>query len=97
MKSLFLVVVMATASNAAHASSTNNTTKPNIVFVLTDDNGWAGVGYNNPYVQTPHLDALADSGLKLTSQYVYKYCAPTRGSFLTGETLLSPPQCSIKR
>eukprot|EP01047_Picozoa_sp_COSAG01_P034051 COSAG01_NODE_2537_length_7450_cov_5.509411_4_plen_508_part_00 len=58
--------------------------RPHIVFVLVDDNGWAGVGYNNPHVSTPKLDALASGGLKLTSQYVYKYCAPTRGSFLTG-------------
>ena len=58
--------------------------KPHIVFILTDDNGWAGVGYNNPHVHTPNLDALAADGLKLTSSYVYQFCAPTRGSFLTG-------------
>jgi arylsulfatase A-like enzyme len=49
-----------------------------------DDNGWAGVGYNNPHLNTPTLDSLASDGLKLTSHYTYKYCAPTRGSFLTG-------------
>eukprot|EP00041_Stephanoeca_diplocostata_P036965 m.1375855 g.1375855 ORF g.1375855 m.1375855 type:complete len:654 (+) comp24961_c0_seq4:97-2058(+) len=58
--------------------------KPNIIMVLVDDNGWAGVGYNNPHINTPHLDALAADGLKLTRHYVYQYCAPTRGSFLTG-------------
>ena len=42
-------------------------TPPHIVFVLTDDNGWAGVGYNNPHVSTPTLDNLAAGGLKLTS------------------------------
>lgn len=53
-------------------------------MALTDDNGWAGVGYNNPHLNTPHLDALAAGGLKLTSHYAYKFCAPTRASFLTG-------------
>jgi len=53
-------------------------------MVLTDDNGWAGVGYNNPTVSTPALDALASGGLKLTSMYAYQFCAPTRSSFLTG-------------
>ena len=71
---------VAQAAGAAHAQAV----KPHIVFVLVDDNGWAGVGYNNPHISTPHLDALAAQGLKLTSQYVYKFCAPTRGSFLTG-------------
>ena len=51
---------------------------------LTDDNGWAGVGYNNPHVATPALDALAAGGLILTAHYAYKFCAPTRASFLTG-------------
>jgi arylsulfatase A-like enzyme len=57
---------------------------PHIIFVLTDDNGWAGVGYNNPNINTPTLDHLAETGLKLTSHYAYKFCAPTRASFLTG-------------
>ena len=57
---------------------------PHIIFILTDDNGWAGVGYNNPALHTPTLDAMAADGLTLTSQYVYQFCAPTRGSFLTG-------------
>ena len=58
--------------------------KPHIVFALVDDNGWAGVGYNNPHLQTPKLDALCASGLKLTSQYVYKYCSPTRTAIQSG-------------
>jgi arylsulfatase I/J len=61
-----------------------NAAPPHLVMVLTDDNGWGGVGYNNKEVDTPILDDLAMNGLKLTSHYVYKYCAPTRASFLTG-------------
>ena len=68
----------------AHSTVLAATMPPNLVFILTDDNGWAGVGYNNPYVHTPTLDALAADGLKLTSHYVYQFCAPSRGSFLTG-------------
>ena len=40
------------------------------------DNGWAGVGYNNPNLHTPQLDALCGGGLKLTSHYVCA-CHPT--------------------
>ena len=43
---------------------------PHIVMVLTDDNGWAGVGYNNPNLHSPNLDTLAKDGLILTSHYV---------------------------
>ena len=63
---------------------TNASALPHIIFALVDDNGWAGVGYNNPHLHTPTLDSLAGGGLKLTSHYTYKYCAPTRGAFLTG-------------
>eukprot|EP00038_Savillea_parva_P017558 m.20799 g.20799 ORF g.20799 m.20799 type:complete len:673 (+) comp3829_c0_seq1:86-2104(+) len=73
---LFAVLVASMASAAPQ--------KPHIVFNLVDDNGWAGVGYNNPYLNTPTLDSLAKGGLTLTAHYVYQYCAPTRGSFLTG-------------
>eukprot|EP00039_Didymoeca_costata_P030846 m.31698 g.31698 ORF g.31698 m.31698 type:complete len:644 (+) comp8339_c0_seq1:63-1994(+) len=66
------------------ASENKSDLKPHVVMMLVDDNGWAGVGYNNPFLNTPTIDTLAKGGLTLTSQYVYKYCAPTRGSFLTG-------------
>ncbi len=76
---LAAIVGLLAGAAAVHGSAT-----PHIVFVLTDDNGNAGVGYNNPHISTPTLDALAADGLKLTAHYTYKYCAPTRGAFLTG-------------
>ena len=57
---------------------------PHVVFILTDDLGWNYPGYHNPEVITPTLDALASGGVRLESHYAYKYCSPTRGSFLTG-------------
>ena len=46
---------------------------PDFYFVLTDDLGVGGVGYNNPELRalnvTPHLDAMAAEGIKLTSHY----------------------------
>lgn len=81
---LVATVVVTVLAASARAANGKQAQKPHVVFQLVDDNGWAGVGYNNPYIKTPTLDALAAGGLTLTAQYVYQYCAPTRGSFLTG-------------
>ncbi|MBL9214527.1 MAG: sulfatase-like hydrolase/transferase [Opitutaceae bacterium] len=60
--------------------------RPNIVLVMSDDQGWGDVGYNgNPRVRTPHLDTLAREGLRLDRFYAAgPVCSPTRGSCLTG-------------
>ena len=57
---------------------------PNIVFVLVDDWGFADVGFRNPQIKTPNFDTLAKTGLLLNRHYVYRYCSPSRASFLTG-------------
>ena len=58
--------------------------KPNIVFVLVDDWGFAEVGFRNPKLKTPNFDELAKTGLVLNRHYVYMYCSPSRASLLTG-------------
>jgi arylsulfatase A-like enzyme len=59
--------------------------RPNIVFILSDDMGWAEPGFNggNPEL-TPNLDRLATDGVRLSQFYVHSVCTPTRGAFLTG-------------
>ena len=61
-----------------------STTKPHIVFVFVDDWGYSDVGFRNPAIKTPSFDMMAKSGLLLDRQYVFKYCSPSRVSFLTG-------------
>ena len=65
-------------------ADTFQATKPNIVFVLVDDWGFADVGFRNPDIKTPNFDMLAKSGLVLNRHYVFKYCSPSRASLLTG-------------
>lgn len=61
------------------------TPPPHLVVMLTDDLGFNAPGYRNPDLITPTLDRLATKeGVILEQFYTYKYCAPTRGSFLTG-------------
>ncbi|WP_283433100.1 sulfatase family protein [Neorhodopirellula lusitana] len=58
--------------------------RPNVVVIVSDDQGWADIGYNNPKVYTPHLDQLASSGVKLMNHYVMPQCTPTRVALMTG-------------
>tara|TARA_R110000850_G_scaffold96999_6_gene202662 strand:- start:515 stop:2080 length:1566 start_codon:yes stop_codon:yes gene_type:complete len=59
--------------------------RPNIIFILSDDMGWAQPGFNGGKAElTPNLDAMAAEGLQLTQHYTHSVCAPTRGAFLTG-------------
>ena len=60
-------------------------TQPNIIIVLTDDLGWKDVGYNDSEVQTPTIDRLAASGVKLKRYYAQPTCSPTRTSLMTGQ------------
>ena len=59
-------------------------TRPNLVIALADDLGFSDVGWVNPSVKTPTLDALARGGVILHRLYVFCYCSPTRGALLTG-------------
>lgn len=68
----------------AHAAAENPSTRPHIVFILSDDQGFDDIGYRNPEIITPHLDALASSGVKLEQFYVQPVCTPTRACLMTG-------------
>ena len=59
--------------------------RPNIVFIMSDDMGWNQPGFNGSTKGlTPNLDKLAGESLSLTQFYTHSVCAPTRGAFLTG-------------
>lgn len=58
--------------------------KPNIIYILADDLGWADVGWHGSEIKTPHLDKLADGGAKLEQFYVLPVCTPTRAALMTG-------------
>ena len=58
--------------------------RPNIVFIMADDLGWADVAFHGGNAPTPHLDRLAKDGLELTQHYVAPVCSPTRCGLLTG-------------
>jgi N-acetylgalactosamine-6-sulfatase len=74
-------VMLALAAAAAGAAD-----RPNIILILADDMGYADAGcFGGKAAATPHLDALAASGVKLTRFYAASaVCSPTRASILSG-------------
>ena len=59
--------------------------RPNIVIVITDDQGYGDLGcHGNPVIKTPHLDKLHDESTVLTDYHVAPTCSPTRAALLTG-------------
>jgi len=61
--------------------------RPNIIYILTDDLGWAELGcYGNKFNETPNLDRLARQGMMFTDAYAAApVCSPTRAALLTGQ------------
>jgi len=59
--------------------------QPNIIIILSDDQGWGDLGFNgNQAVSTPMLDKMAKNGVSFQHFYVSPVCSPTRAEFLTG-------------
>jgi arylsulfatase A-like enzyme len=72
------------ATTAAEAASRG---KPNIIFILADDLGWAELGcYGNTFNETPNLDRLAAEGMRFTDAYsTAPVCSPCRASLMFGQ------------
>lgn len=85
---LFLLVVsmftLFVESSTAHAGKRRD--KPNVIVIITDDQGYADVGFHGCRdIPTPNLDALAQRGTVCTDGYVTcPVCAPSRAGLLTG-------------
>jgi arylsulfatase A-like enzyme len=76
-----LLVLFTLATGSSHADDS----KPNVIVILTDDQGWGDLSVSgNTNLATPHIDSLARDGTTLDAFYVCQVCAPTRAEFLTG-------------
>ena len=85
MKSVLLSFVLCTLAAAAGE-------RPNIIFIMADDQGYADVGcYGSEHIRTPHIDRMAREGVRFTNCYSGSaVCAPTRCVLMTG---LHPGHC----
>ena len=78
-----LLTAVLLAAVPAHAAAS---ARPNIVLLMADDQGWGETGYNgHPHVQTPVLDEMSRTALRLDRFYAASpVCSPTRASVMTG-------------
>lgn len=84
---IFLLLIALTGLIACDekASGAEAAPLPNILFILTDDQGWGDLSWSgNTNIHTPHIDALAENGAALENFFVSPVCSPTRAEFLTG-------------
>jgi arylsulfatase A len=79
------LALLALFAGGAHAAAPR---PPNILVFLADDLGWGDLGcYGHPAIKTPHLDAFARQGVRLTQAYsASAVCSPSRSAILTGRT-----------
>ncbi|MCP4849452.1 MAG: sulfatase [Verrucomicrobiaceae bacterium] len=87
-KSVFIVRFTLVASLLGNfAFGVEQKTKPNVVFFLVDDLGWADVGcYGSTFHETPNIDRLAREGMRFDNAYATCHvCSPSRASILTGK------------
>ncbi len=85
-KKLFLALAgLMACLDISDAAQTVAPARPNIVIVMTDDQGYGDLGFTgNPIVKTPHIDAFAKESVRFTDFHVSPTCAPTRCALMTG-------------
>ncbi len=86
MKRLILLLSLLAVPFALRAQTSH--TPPNFIQILTDDQGWGDLAsFGHLQIQSPHIDGLAEEGIKFTHCYSSDaVCSPSRSSILTGRT-----------
>ncbi|MDO6602826.1 sulfatase family protein [Arenibacter palladensis] len=87
MRTVFTIFSMIIFSFIATCQTGKGETKPNIIIIFTDDQGYADLGcYGSKGFTTPNIDRLAADGIKFTNFYVpATVCTPSRAGLLTGQ------------
>jgi hypothetical protein len=89
---------MVAAAGAATLAEQPLPERPNILFILADDQRWDTIGaLGNPEIQTPHLDRLVERGFHFNNAYcmgsmVSAVCMPSRTMLITGRSLWRIPE-----
>lgn len=85
---LAIAVVLALCGSVfgwmAPAMAQSPAPRPNIIYIVSDDQGWKDVGFHGSDIRTPNLDGLAQGGARLEQFYAQPMCTPSRAALMTG-------------
>jgi len=94
----FLLFGPITLCLAISAPSAAADERPNILLIMTDDQGWGDItSHGNPAIDTPTMDRVATEGVRFDRFFVCPLCAPTRASLLSGRYHLRTGTVSVTR
>ena len=92
VRRLSIAVFAGAALLFSSARSASAAARPNVVVILADDMGFSDLGCYGGEIHTPHIDQMAQQGIRFAQFYNMARCCPTRASLLTG---LYPHQAGI--
>lgn len=80
-----LATVTATLGSSCDGMASSPMKRPNVLLIVSEDNGPELGCYGDPYAKTPNLDRLAAGGVRFENAFVpYSVCSPSRACYLTG-------------
>jgi arylsulfatase A-like enzyme/alpha-L-fucosidase len=83
---VMLAVLLGACAERSDDGGSEQTLRPNIILVMTDDQGYGDLGmHDNPVVKTPQIDQLASESHRLTNFHVDPTCSPTRAALMSGQ------------
>ncbi len=86
IRNIFLLVIIIFLQHPVSSQRSTGTRKPNIIFIMADDLGYGDLGcYGQTRIKTPHIDKLAEEGIRFTQAYAGgPVCTPSRSVLMTG-------------
>lgn len=81
-----IIIFLLTSFGTIGESRAQVAQKPNVILLITDDQGYGDLGYHgNDIINTPNLDQFFEKSIRATNFHVSPTCSPTRGALMTGK------------
>jgi len=94
----FIIILLFTLSLSVIAQNSEGITPPNVIIIMTDDQGYGDFGITgNDIIETPTINRFASKSVRFDRFYVSPVCAPSRASLLTGQYYLRTGVSGVTR